>query len=155
MMQPTNDNKERLLGSSGDSFGPYQCYKQDTYYQILEINPPKEEEKRKRKHITTSIVAKQRGTGENYSTENSSFDNYKINSKTKEKLKSYYPHTTGDQDILSSYLPSPGVVFPDGLMKSFINNVTNQTDRNNFHDSLRNILISRKLSQLIAKTWWA
>jgi hypothetical protein len=155
MTDTANQIQETAANSSGDSFPPKQCYEPDTYYQILEIRPPNEKEKRVGKNIATTIVAKQRGTGKDYSTDKKTFDNYKIDSKTKEKLKYYYPDITGDNDILSSYLPSPGIIFPDGFIKSLTKNVTNQTELNNFHGSLRDILISRKLSQLIAKTWWA
>ncbi len=142
------------LGSSGDSFTAKQCYQPDTYYQILEVQAHKEE-KKVGKNIATKIVAKQRGTGDINKSQTNTFDYYKIDSKTKTKLKDYYPDIKSDKDKLSSYLPSPGIIFPDGFIKSLKGDVTNQTELNNFHDSLRNILITRKLSQLIAKTWWA
>ena len=95
---------QTTLGSAGDSFPPKQCYEPDTYYQILEVRPPNEKEKRVGKNIATTIVAKQRGTGKDYSTDKKTFDNYKIDSKTKEKLKDYYPDIKSDKDKLSSYL---------------------------------------------------
>ena len=155
MTDTANPNKEIAVNSSGDSFTPKQCYQPDTYYQILEVRPPIEKEKRVGKNIATTIVAKQRGKGDINESIEGTFDDYKIDSNTKKKLKDYYPDIKSDKDKLSSYLPSPGIIFPDGFIKSLKGDVTNQTELNNFHDSLRNILITRKLSQLIAKTWWA
>ena len=133
---------QTIFGSGGDPLKPEQCYQPDTYYQILEVRPPNEKEKRAGKKLATTIVAKQRGD----------FDGYELDRKTKEELESY--PKKGDNNKLSSYLPSSGIIFPDGFIKSLTDRNTDKTELGNFYDPLRSILISRKISQLIAKTWW-
>ncbi|MDF5738880.1 MULTISPECIES: hypothetical protein [unclassified Nostoc] len=136
-------------------------YKQDTYYQILEVHPPTEKEKRVGKKIATTILARKRGQGSQKSEIKDSFDEFKLDNETKEKLKLYPKHADDDDDVdeykLSSYLPSPGVILSKGFIKALTGTESEEietTEVNNFYVTTRDILQSRKLSQLIAKTWW-
>ncbi|MEH2364900.1 hypothetical protein [Nostoc sp.] len=138
-------------------------YKHDTYYQILEVHPSSEEEKKVGKNIVTKIVAKKRGQGSQKSEIIDSFDQFKLDKETKEKLE-HYPkyadvddHDDVDEYKLSSYLPSPGVILSKGFIKALTGPESEEiesTEINNFYVTTRDILQSRKLSQLIAKTWW-
>jgi len=136
----------------GDPLTPNQVEQPNTYYQMLEVHPPSKEEKRVGKTIATTIVAKKRGTGDINNLQTCSFDDYELDGKTKEKLRPYPKH--GDDNLLSSYLPSSGIVFPRDFMRQLRQEGLNKNELNNFYDPLRSILISRKMSQLIAKTWW-
>ncbi|KYC36073.1 hypothetical protein WA1_40760 [Scytonema hofmannii PCC 7110] len=149
-----------------DQIKPGQQYENTTYYQILFVEPSKEENKRESLNLTTSILAKTRGSvsqneqiSENAQMQNahpSSFDNFELDRETIEKLKDY--PRQGDEHKLSSYLPSPGVIFPDGFMKALSDPESQkieQTELGNFYQPIRSILYSRKISQLIAKTWWS
>lgn len=134
-----------------------QWYKPSTYYQILEVKPARVEQDKRRENqnIHTSILVKKRGTGYTDEPESGSFDNFKLDEETIEKLKDY--PVKGDQDLLSSYLPSPGIVFPKGFMDALSDDnsqIIQQAELGNFYQSIRGILHSRKLSQLIAITWW-
>jgi len=139
---------------SGDPLKPGQWYQSDTYYQILEVNPSAQEGK----NTTTSILAKKRGTGDNQKTEPDSFDEFELDKYTIKNLKDY--PRKGDANKLSSYLPFPGVIFPDNFLYSFPGNDTQvhlsnfQTELGNFYCTMRTLLYSRKVSQLIAKTWY-
>lgn len=137
---------------SGDPLYPGQWYQSDTYYQILEVKPAKEGKKREGKNISTTILARKRGSGNTGTREPDSFDDFDLDRETIEKLKDY--PRNGDDNKLSSYLPFPGVVFPEGFIKTLSNDNSNQTELGNFYPSIRIILQSRKLSQLIARTWW-
>lgn len=134
---------------SGDPLKRGQWYQSDTYYQLLCVEPStKNEKSRKGRNIKTSILAQKRGSGSADNSKPDSFDEFELDRETIEKLKDY--PKKGDDNKLSSYLPFPGVVFP----KDFINANSNQTELGNFYPSIRIILQSRKLSQLIARTWW-
>lgn len=140
---------------------PRRWYKKDTYYQILVVSPSTAEQKRVGKKIDTTILAKERGEGSKKHKFKDSFDEYKLDQKTKEKLE-HYPKYAGDGDPdeykLSAYLPSPGVIFPKGFIEALTGSESEKievTGINNFYVTNRDILQSRKLSQLIAKTWWA
>ncbi|GAB1537939.1 hypothetical protein NUACC21_05940 [Scytonema sp. NUACC21] len=148
------------LPGSEDQLVPRRWYKEDTYYQILKIHPPTEEEKRVGQKISTTIVAKKRGRGSKNSSIKDSFDEFKLDKETQEKLEDYPKYADVD-DVdeykLSSYLPSPGVIFPNGFIKALTGVESEKiefTEVNNFYVTTRSILQSRKLSQLIAKTWW-
>jgi hypothetical protein len=142
----------RPIGS-GDPLYPGQWYQSDTYYQILEVKPStKEEQKRKGQNISTTILARKRGSGNTGNPEPDSFNDLELDRETIEKLKDY-PRKGGDNK-LSSYLPFPGVVFPEGFIKTLSKENSNQTELGNFYPSIRVILQTRKLSQLIARSWW-
>ncbi|MBO3459868.1 hypothetical protein [Aetokthonos hydrillicola] len=82
-----------------------------------------------------------------------SFNLFQLDEKTKKNLKGY-PKTGGEPDnLLSSYLPSPGVVFPPKFLKSLEDD--KEIKYGNFYVPMRTLLHSRKISQLIAKTWWS
>lgn len=108
----------------------------DVYYQILlveysEPNPPG------RQCIKSTVITKTRGKFRNFKT--NSFSN------------------TGTNNI-GSQLPSPGVSLSTNFLEAlfgkepivFTDKITQIT---NFHDTARRLLIARKLSQLISKTW--
>lgn len=133
-----------------------QWYKHNTYYQILEVNPVAEKEKnREDQKIFTTVVTKQRG---DKSTEDNEeyFYGYFLDEDTRKKLQEY--PRKGDDNRLSSYLPSSGVVFSEDFFNSLSQNESKkveQNELNNFYHPMRTILYSRKISQLIAKTWWS
>ncbi|MGK7935253.1 MAG: hypothetical protein AB4206_05550 [Xenococcaceae cyanobacterium] len=132
-------------------------YQSDTYYQILEVKPAlfEKDKRRENQNIHTSILVKKRGTGDTEKPELDSFDNFKLDEETVEKLKD--APVKGDQNLLSSYLPSPGIVFPKGFIDALSDDnsqIIEQAELGNFYQSIRGILHSRKLSQLIAITWW-
>ncbi|MEM7552812.1 MAG: hypothetical protein AAF378_01715 [Cyanobacteria bacterium P01_A01_bin.84] len=142
----------------GDPLFPKQWYQSDTYYQILFVEPAtKDINKRKGQNIRTSILAKKRGSGNTGNPEPDSYDDFELDRETIEKLEDY-PTKEDDKNKLSSYFPFPGVVFPEGFMKTLSKDSKStqlfQTELGNFYPSIRIILQSRKLSQLIARTWW-
>lgn len=155
-------------GNNGEPSVEGQWYKANTVYQILYVEPSKPETKRESLNLTTSILAKTRGSvskneqisenGQRQNTHPSSFEHFELDQETIDKLKDY--PRQGEQHKLSSYLPSPGVIFPDGFMKALSSPKSQsqkieQTELGNFYQPIRSILYSRKISQLIAKTWWS
>ena len=141
-----------MTARSPDPFPPEKPFKDNTYYQILYVEPSQE----KNEKITTNILAKTRKkVPEQAQTKGDhpySFDEFELDDKTVEHLKDYPRQEKEPANKLSSYLPSPGVIFPKG----FINSLSKgQTELGNFYIPLRILLHSRKISQLIAKTWWA
>lgn len=138
---------------------PKQWYKPSTYYQILYVEPSQEYNEREAQNLTTTILAKTRGTDSQKEQTNkahpSNFSGFELDRHTIDKLKDY--PREGDENKLSSYLPSPGVMFPEGFMDALRNDETKkleQTELGNFYHPMRSLLYSRKISQLIAKTWW-
>ncbi|NET56221.1 MAG: hypothetical protein F6K47_08590 [Symploca sp. SIO2E6] len=129
----------------------------------------------------TSILAKKRGhveeehveelpqpgnqNDEHNHIETQYFSSFQLDDKTVNNLEDYPKY--GNPKYLSSYLPSPGVVFSNQFINSFNeeplttqDNSTPQlsdytTQLGNYYTPIRFLLHSRKLSQLIAKTWWA
>lgn len=158
-MMDNSVNDIGLRKGGGEPLKPKQWYQSDTYYQILYLEPSGQEKKRDPQNITTNILARQRGTGTTKNAKPDSFDDFELDRETIEKLKDY--PRQGDDNKLSSYLPSPGVVFPKGFINSLSkkNEQTEldnfQTELGNFYNTMRILLHSRKLSQLIAKTWWS
>ncbi|MDJ0727409.1 MAG: hypothetical protein QNJ38_20100 [Prochloraceae cyanobacterium] len=148
---------QEFIGS-GDSLRGKQWYQKDTYYQILLVEPASgTKERREVENITTSVLARTRGTVESDELKPKSFDKFELDRETIERLQAYPRRKEDPEDKLSSYLPSPGVVLARGFM-DLLSNASNerikQTELGNFYEPIRNILHSRKLSQLIAKTWW-
>lgn len=151
------------------NFKSGEWYDENTHYQILLVKPGNNN-RSKGKYIETTIITAKRGKSSTEATNFSQnkerdFSEYKIDNDTKKKLKDY--PRQGHEDYIGSYLPSSGVVFPAGFVKSLVANpLSNQTtgqDVNspysiigldNFYDPIRTLLYSRKISQLIAKTWW-
>ena len=157
-MMDNSVNDIGLRKGGGEPLKPKQWYQSDTYYQILYLEPSGQEKKRDPQNITTSILARQRGRGTTKNAKQDSFDDFELDRETIEKLKDY--PRQGDDNKLSSYLPSPGVVFSKGFIDSLSkkNEQTElsnfQTELGNFYNTMRILLHSRKLSQLIAITWW-
>ncbi|MCF2147967.1 hypothetical protein IQ276_016350 [Desmonostoc muscorum LEGE 12446] len=122
-----------------------QWYDDDTYYQILLIAPRKK--KTEGQYLETTIVAQKRGK----------FKEYLLDEKTQKNLIGYI---SDEEDVnhknIASYLPSPGVVFPKGFLNALFpdeSSKNNSIETNNFYDPIRTLLHTRKISQLIAKTW--
>ncbi len=132
--------------SSGDWYAP------TTSYQILLVEPSGEN--KKHKILRKSIVVKTR----------KDFEEMKLDQETRERLQAYPKE--GDAKNISSYLPSGGVAFSRDFLKAILalkkdDSLTEDTlwnkqiELGNFYDSFRTVLHARKISQLIAKTWWA
>lgn len=159
-----------------------QVFSDDTYYQILYVEHFPNPSQNKYKKITTSVLAKTRKYESNNdqtsnntqiqsvnlpkpsnNTHPQSFNLFKLDEETVKNLENYPRGDKDPKDELSSYLPSSGVVFPKELIDSFkdqqIDQETKQIDQQiqlgNFYVPMRTLLHSRKLSQLIAKTWWS
>lgn len=134
---------EMLLKAGMDEMVPGQLRHPGTYYQILLITPP--EKQTPGKHITTTIVAKSKRE----------FDEYLLDPAEQDKLKPYcHPDGIGNQ--IGDYLPSSGVVLSEDFLQDVLSDSLRKKDFgtvNNVYQSIRNQLQSRKISQLIAKTW--
>ncbi|GAX34653.1 hypothetical protein [Nodularia sp. NIES-3585] len=128
-----------------DAMQSGQWYSPETYYQILLVTP--HEKKTEGQYIKTTIVAKSMGE----------FREYLIDPENKEKLKPYCQTTDGNS--IGSYLPSPGVMLAKGFEEVVFPSNSSHNQRvaevNNFYESARTLLHSRKISQLIAKTWYS
>ncbi|MGF1990056.1 MAG: hypothetical protein RMY62_019635 [Nostoc sp. ZfuVER08] len=128
-----------------DPLQPGQWYDDDTYYQILSVAPRKN--KTEGQYIETTILAQKR----------EEFQKYLLDDKTQQKLIKYIPDLEEiNHKNIASYLPSPGVVFPKGFLNALYPNKSSKNhsiETNNFYDPIRTLLHTRKISQLIAKTW--
>jgi hypothetical protein len=138
-------------------FVPSQWYADNTLYQILVVDYDKNVDlKDPRKILNTKLITKTR----------SEFNGYKLDLQTQKYLEGYpkakpTSNNSGNtEDIssaLSSYLPSPGVVFKKDFIKALSlvdsNQKIDEFSLNNFYDPMRTLLHTRKISQLIAKTW--
>ncbi|MBD2386444.1 hypothetical protein [Cylindrospermum sp. FACHB-282] len=115
-----------------------------TYYQILVVTPPDPNTKKEGQNIQTKIVAKTKEAFDTYLTDKNNLDGFK--------------------ETVGSHLPSPGVTLEDDFLTTIFSSQSddgksivvkpNQLDANNFYASSRGLLQSRKLSQLIANTWY-
>ncbi|MEH2072479.1 MAG: hypothetical protein V7K47_30740 [Nostoc sp.] len=144
-----------MAAQNPDPIQPDAPFKDNTYYQILYVEPSQE----KNEKITTSILAKTRGNKSNNgqtsnNTHPQSFNQFELDEETINNLENYPRRKEDPKNQLSSYLPSSGVVFPQGFIDSF-SKEHQQTELGNFYVPMRTLLHSRKLSQLIAKTWWS
>ena len=126
---------------------------------LLYVEPSQEYNEREAQNLTTTILAKTRDsdskTKQTQQPHPDSFAGFELDQKTIDKLKDYPKE--GNETKLSSYLPSPGVIFPEGFMEALRNEKSKQieqTELGNFYQPIRSLLYSRKISQLIAKTWW-
>ncbi len=153
--QMTDQWVSQDLGSS-DPLLPRQWYDKDTYYQILVVEPSEQ----RVKNISKKILAKKRGSEKKEKSEES-FDGFELDDCTIKKLESY--PRNGDKDKVSAYLPSPGVVLIDDFMDQLFSKKEEeeeeydkheQIELGNFYATFRTLLHSRKISQLIAKSWW-
>ncbi len=154
--QMTDQSIPENLKNSDPLFSQ-QWYQQDTYYQILLVKPSESEVQ----NISKTIVARKRGSGNKQKPEPESFDDFKLDACTIKNLENY--PRNGDKDILSAYLPSPGVVFIKCFMEHLFPKKKEdnkeydkykQIELGNFYATMRTLLHSRKISQLIAKSWW-
>ncbi|MCF4965924.1 hypothetical protein [Nostoc sp. CMAA1605] len=135
-----------------DPLESQQWYKDDTYYQILLVTP--RTLKQEGSHLETTIITQER----------KEFKQYLIDTKTYENLQEYRPNNDYDKyNHIGAYLPSPGVVFPPGFLKALFPDKSEFNESeipeprvvlNNFYDPIRTLLHSRKISQLVAKTWY-
>ncbi|MCM0593942.1 MAG: hypothetical protein ACSI46_06500 [Gloeotrichia echinulata DVL01] len=137
------------LGTGADAM-PAGSWYDDAYYQILLVEPCS---KIPGRHIKTTIIVgqRQKSTGDT-----KDFSTYKLDQNTINKLTDYPKPPDFDKDNISigTYLPSPGVFFPEGFIQSLkTNNSLNPIELNNFYETTRSQLQTRKVSQLIAKTW--
>jgi hypothetical protein len=134
--------------NSGDWYSP------ETSYQILLITPRVQNNSHQLPpgpHIETTIITKTRGAFGS--------SEYELDHSSVKKLKKLeYPHV-GDADKIGSYLPSSGSVLASGFVKALMaQNPSVQQDfpsveLNTFYSPIRNLLQTRQMSQLIAKTW--
>ena len=144
------------MAQNPDPFKPEQPFEDNTYYQILYVEPSQEKDE----IITTSILVKTRANESNNgqtsdNIHSGSFNQFELDEETIKKLEKYLRREQDPNNQLSSYLPSPGVVFPENFIKSLSKSEIEQTELGNFYVPMRYLLHSRKISQLIAKTWWS
>lgn len=87
---------------------------------------------------------------------------YPLDEKTKENLKKIYSEAiVPDLCSIGSLLPSSGVVFRKGFVDALLGRDKSKytfdynsiIELNNFYDPYKTLLHTRKISQLIAKTW--
>ncbi|MBD2562725.1 hypothetical protein H6G95_19320 [Nostoc linckia FACHB-391] len=122
-----------------------QWYDDDTYYQILLVTPPPD--KIEGQYIKATIVAKKR----------EEFKKYLIDHKSQDKLKAYPRHNPSESaNNIGSYLPSPGAVLAPGFKDVLLQpgSPHPSIELNNFYGPIQTLLQTRKISQLIAKTWY-
>ncbi|MDZ8077533.1 MAG: hypothetical protein RMZ69_05005 [Nostoc sp. ChiQUE01a] len=130
-----------------DPLEPGQWYNNNTYYQILLVAP--RQHKTEGQYIETTIVTKTRGE----------FKEYVIDQNTHDKLLAYPQHNSSEpSNNIGSYLPSPGAVLAkdfvrDTLLKNGSFLPQSSIEINNFYHPTQTLLQTRKISQLIAKTW--
>jgi hypothetical protein len=167
------NNTDIVLGTGADALRAGSWYN-DAYYQILLVK--RNADKAHVKSIRTKIVAAQRKNPKSDSKAGKYFSDYKLDEKTIERLSSYPKPPDFDKENISiaTYLPSPGVVFPLEFIKTLSReNIKARTgasensqddissyynysiEVNNFYDPIRTLLYTRKISQIIAKTWYA
>lgn len=147
-----------MAAQNPDPMPANQAFSNSTYYQILYVEFSKQ-----KKEIITTILTKPRGnvTKQTQAEKNhpESFNQFVLDEQTVKKLKDYRRKEDNPEDNpedqLSSYLPSPGVIFPKDFIDSLFTQKNDQTELGNFYISMRTLLHARKLSQLIAKTWWS
>ena len=105
----------------------------DIYFQVLFIeSPPELPTDHSGDQVTYRLCTKQK----------KSFD---------ESVIPKYPKSPGNT-MIRDLLPSEGVEFPDELCKELSGNFVRIA---NFYNTARCLLQTRKISQLIARSWWA
>ncbi|MBC1241529.1 hypothetical protein GNE10_31390 [Nostoc sp. 2RC] len=128
-----------------DLLKPGQWYDDETYYQILLVAP--RQKITEGKYIEATIVTKKRGE----------FKKYFLDKKTQQNLRDYSPINDDiNHQSIACYLPSLGVVFPKVFIDALFIEKSSQNhsiEINNFYEPIRTLLHTRKISQLIAKTW--
>ncbi len=124
--------------------------KDDVFYQILVISPldkniPEKPMNAKKKHINAKIEVNKK----------SYFEKYLLDKDTQDKLEEYHPDQINN---IGSCLPSPGVTFLKGFYETLFKDCPEESKPlkiNNFYEPIKTLLQTRKISQLIAKTWSA
>lgn len=139
-----------------EAFPPNQWEKDDTYYQILLVDP--EDISSKNKLLKTTVVTKQKGE----------FKKYELDKDTRDKINKQYngiedneieDSNTSDYKTIGDTLPTRGSVFKKDFLKALFKDKKLSPGsefpevNNNFYEVFRTLLHSRELSQLIAKTW--
>lgn len=144
--------------------GPFEAkdwLNKNAYYQVLLVepynNPLKDNNPLKGKYIKTTILTAKRGDSSPVvGDDEKTFFNYKIDNYTKENLET---NQASFGDYIGNNLPSCGVVLPEQIIEllfpnNFLLNQPVLIGLNNVYDKIRTLLYTRKISQLIAKTWW-
>lgn len=140
----------KVTAPTSDSLTPGQAYADNTYYQILEVELS-DSSSELLKNVIKNVKVVTRSRGE--------FKNYPLDGKTLHNLYDYPLLEGEDPKCLGSYLPSSGVYFPNDFIDALTTpNNTNinsrfQTPLGTFYRPYRTLLQTRKISQLIAKTW--
>jgi len=115
----------------------------EKYYQILIIKP--RPGKTEPKNINVEVVTETK------------------KELSEQELNLKYPtkeETTGKIKAIGDDLPSNGLVFADGLLKKIFSgqeqiNIEDISNVNDFYSTTRSLYITRKISQLLAKSWYA
>ncbi len=136
-----------------EPFNPNQHYADNTYYQVLVIDFTGDDDSHKSWKTKLITQTKQE------------FDNekYKLDQDTRQKINQSYQESDSsdnlDHTTIGSTLPSPGSMLNKGLIEALLKQQDSSSDSylpielNNFYEPLRTLLHTRKMSQLIAKTW--
>lgn len=129
-----------------------QWYQDDTYYQILLVAPRKDENKGQ--YIETTIVAKTRKEFQDIK--------YLTDHKTQVQLLTYPQYKSERPNTIGSYLPFPGALLAKDFLKTLLPSISESPlplhayiEDNNFYGTIQTLLQTRKISQLIAKTWFS
>ncbi|MBD2665544.1 hypothetical protein B6N60_05270 [Richelia sinica FACHB-800] len=142
------------LCASLDPLKTRDWYRDDSLYQILLVTPRAQNNSHQvppGPHIETTIVTKTRGEF--------SSSEYQLDYSSVRKLKKLEYPRVGDPEKIGSYLPSPGSVLANGFVQALAaeqssdENDYASVELNNFYSPIRNLLQTRQMSQLIAKTW--
>ncbi|WP_016951291.1 hypothetical protein [Anabaena sp. PCC 7108] len=113
---------------------------ENNYYQILIVKP--RPGKTEPKHINVEIVTKKKA-------EFSQIESYPSKEENSNELTA-----------IGDYLPSNGLVFTEGFIKKIFSdqeqiNLQEISKVNDFYSTTRSLYITRKISQLLAKSWYA
>lgn len=135
-------------------FEPNDYDNENTYYQILLIDFKKDANSQSNISWKTKLITK-------IKKDFSDQTKYPLDDITKTKIKKSY--IDSDESIkkefttIGSTLPSPGSMLNKGLIKTLLGDkkAYSPIELNNFYESFRTLLHTRKMSQLIAKTWQA
>lgn len=136
-----------------EPFKPNQHYDDNTYYQVLIIDFDSDSHK----SWKTKLVTKTKKEFEN--------EEYTLEENTRQIINQSYQESdssdTLDRKTIGSTLPSPGSMLNKSLIETLLKQKGSSSDSylpielNNFYESTRTLLHTRKMSQLIAETWHA
>lgn len=149
----------KVTAPTSDSLMPGQAYADNTYYQILEVELSDSSSDLLKNVIkNVKVVTRSRGEFKYKKDEkDEKLLKYRLDDETVHNLHGY-PLVEGEKGgVIGSYLPSSGVFFPEGFLDSLITRADSlhsfQTPLGTFYRPYRTLLQTRKISQLIAKTW--